>query len=485
MIEFKESIFIYPNKNKIGPIDLKINEGEVRLLVGKSGSGKTSIIRMANGIIDNLYEGEKSGKVFINNKNVSDMTVKELISTVSSVYQNPKTQFFTDNSTSELLFSLENLGYQKDDMELILNKVVEVLDIKHLLNRNVLELSGGEKQIVCLASAMMTNSNVIVLDEPTSNLDLVNIIKVKNVLKTLKKLNKTILISEHRLNYLKDIVDTVSIIENGKIYRNYTAEEFYNLSEKERKSLNLRSLSGIKKISTIKKEFISNKILEIKKLRYVVKKKEIINIESLKLYSGRIYFLIGKNGAGKSTFVKSLVGLLKTKDDEIFWRGNKISSKYRLRNSYLVFQNVNSQLFTASVREEIELNNEFKKIDNLLFDLNLLNKKDEHPQSLSGGEKQRVSIAAGIASNREILIADEPTSGMDYSNMMNVCKLLREYVKRDKVVLVISHDLEFISELADDILFMSNGKIKYHSGMHENKIEKIEKFLNQTSICPY
>ncbi|MCC9888938.1 ATP-binding cassette domain-containing protein, partial [Streptococcus agalactiae] len=107
--------------------------------------------------------------------NISDMTVRELISAVSSVYQNPKTQFFTDNSTSELLFPLENLGYRIDDMEKILNKVVEALDIEHLLNRNVLELSGGEKQILSLASTMMMNSDVIVLDEPTSNLDLTNI----------------------------------------------------------------------------------------------------------------------------------------------------------------------------------------------------------------------------------------------------------------------------------------------------------------------
>lgn len=182
--------------------------------------------------------------------------------------------------------------------------------------------------------------------------------------------------------------------------------------------------------------------------------------------------------SGKSTFVKSLVGLLKTKDDEVFWKEAKFSCKNRLRSSYLVFQNVNSQLFTSSVHEEIELNNEFKKTNDLLSNLYLLNKKDEHPQSLSGGEKQRVSIAAGIASGRKIFIADEPTSGMDYTNMMNVCNLLRDYANKDNVVLVISHDLEFISELADDILFMSNGKIKYHSDMHETNIEKIEKFLN-------
>lgn len=187
--------------------------------------------------------------------------------------------------------------------------------------------------------------------------------------------------------------------------------------------------------------------------------------------------MVGKNGAGKSTFVKSLAGLLKTKEDEVFWKNTKISSKDRLRSSYLVFQNVNSQLFTSSVHEEIELNNEFKKTDNLLFNLNLLNKKYEHPQSLSGGEKQRVSIAAGIASSRKIFIADEPTSGMDYTNMMNVCKLLRDYANRDNVVLVISHDLEFISELADEILFISNGKIKCHGDINENNIEKIASFL--------
>ncbi|MGX7109457.1 ABC transporter ATP-binding protein [Facklamia miroungae] len=479
MIEFKNSNFIYPNKNQIGPIDLTINEGEVHLLTGISGSGKTSIIRLVNGIIDNMFEGEKSGNILIKNKNVEEMTIKELVSLVSSVYQNPKSQFFTDNSTSELLFPLENIGYQIEKMEIILNNVMEVLDISHLLNRNVLELSGGEKQILCLASTMMINSDVIVLDEPTSNLDLKNILKVKEILKKLKSLNKTILISEHRLNYLNGIVDNVSIIKNGQIYKNYCAKDFYNLSEEERKLLYLRSLNEIKSIETCKKTQANNseKYLEINDLHYEVKKKEILNIKNLKLYSGKIYFLIGKNGAGKSTFARNLVGLQKAKEDNIYWLGKKISSKQRLKKSYLVFQDVNSQLFTSSVCEEIELNNEFDKTNKLLEDLNLSNKKDHHPQSLSGGEKQRVSLAAGIASNRRIFIADEPTSGMDYSNMMNVCKLLRDYANQDNIVLIISHDLEFISELADEILFMSNGRIIRNQLKSQNLMNEVGSFL--------
>lgn len=479
MIAFRNAGFQYPDGTRIGPIDLTLEPGEVHLLTGESGSGKTGITKMANGIVHYLFEGEKFGEVFIKGTPIKDLSLREFISGISSVYQNPKTQFFTDNTTSELVFPLENLGYRIHEMEEILTKVRDFFGIGSLLNRRISELSGGEKQILSIAGSLMTNPDVIVLDEPTGNLDLASIVKVREMLLKLKDLKKTILISEHRLHYLKDVVDRVSLVRHGQIFKTYEGRDFYQLSEEERKSLGLRNLRKVE-MTPLWKESRDNSFgdpLEIEKLFKRVGKKERVHVENVTLYGGRIYFLIGKNGAGKSTFAKNLVGLQKATEERIYWQGRRISPKERLKNAYLVFQDVNTQLFTSSVGEEIDLNNHFPQGDQWLSELNLSHKKEAHPQSLSGGEKQRVSLAAGIASNKKILIADEPTSGMDYGNMMNLCKLLKNYVKKGNILLVISHDLEFIGEVAEEVLFMKEGRIIGKKKRNPELIDEVDFFL--------
>lgn len=268
MIKLINAGFIYPDKTKIGPINLNVNKGEVYLLTGKSGSGKTSVTKMINGVIDNLFDGKRYGELLIDNKNIEEMTIKEVVLNVSSVYQNPKTQFFTDNTTSELVFTMENLGYKISDMDIRLNRVSNFFGVEKLLNRNVLELSGGEKQILCIASTLMNDSNIIVLDEPTSNLDLESILKIRQMILKLKQLNKTILISEHRLNYLKGLVDKVSFLEDGVITRSFTGQEFYSMTKVERKRLSLRSLDKYEFMGfinnnsrkTVEKRFYKNTI---------------------------------------------------------------------------------------------------------------------------------------------------------------------------------------------------------------------------------
>lgn len=477
MMEFRNAGFQYPDGTRIGPVDLILKTGEVHLLTGKSGSGKTGITKMANGIIDHLFEGEKYGEAFIHGKNIKDLPVRDLIDAVSSVYQNPKTQFFTDQTTSELLFPLENLGYGIDEMKDLLDRVSTFFGIEPLLNKNVAELSGGEKQIICIAGALMTDPDLIVLDEPTGNLDLASIVKVREMIWKMKRLKKTVLISDHRLNYLNGLADTVSLVQDGKIHMSYSGQDFFRLSEDERKALNLRCLDQVDAYAESTGTVLADRI-EIRNLTCKIKKREIIKIQDLCLHAGKIYFLIGRNGAGKSTFARCLSGLMKTKIDEVYLNGKKISSKERLKGSYLVFQDVNAQLFTSGVSEEIALNNPNVRIDELLQELNLSHKKDAHPQSLSGGEKQRVSLAAGIASEKKILIADEPTSGMDYSNMMNVCSLLRKHADRGHIVLVISHDIEFLSELADDIVFLSDGRIQKVVPKDRSMIPEVIRFLS-------
>jgi len=489
MIKFNEAGVVYPNKIIIGPINLCINKGEIHLVTGKSGSGKTSVTKMANGLIDNLSEAERYGDVLLKNKKIEELTVKELISNVTSVYQNPKTQFFTDNTTSELVFAMENLAYELSEMDIRLDKVSHFFGIERLLNRNVLELSGGEKQILCIANTLMTDAEIIVLDEPTSNLDIESISKIRQMIYKLKELNKTVLISEHRLNYLNGLVDSVSVMADGKIIRSFTGNEFYTMSETERKKLSLRTLDkpesarkffekNYSKSISKKSVFTFKNTVSIKSLSYSIKKKEIINIENLEISAGKVYFLIGKNGQGKSTFARVLSGLLKGKTDKVFINGKPAGAKERLKNSYLVFQDVNAQLFTSSVSEEITLNNKYDDVDSLLEVLKLSGKKERHPQALSGGEKQRVSVAAGIASNKMILIADEPTSGMDFENMESICNLLKSYADKGNIVLVISHDIELIGKAADEVLFMEKGKIIKCMKKQEGFTNQVWEFLS-------
>lgn len=476
MLTFDGAVFAYPDRTAIGPVNLNVKKGEVHLLCGPSGSGKTSITKLANGIIAHLFEGEKQGLVLLDGKNIAELTPRELISRVASVYQNPKTQFFTDNSTSELLLPAENLGLDRSELEARLERVSAFFSLAPLLDRNVLTLSGGEKQSLCLAAALMTEPDLIVLDEPTANLDMAGIARVRTMIAKLKSLNKSILISEHRLSYLNGLVDRVSVIGDGQIRQSFAGETFYHLPQAERKALGLRCLRRPEDYQA-PQSTASDNCLEIKHLNRPLKPGLSLQIHNLRLQGGRVCFLVGKNGAGKSSLARCLVGLSKAKQAEICLNGRKMKAKDRLKNAYLVFQNVNSQLFTASVKEEIELNNHYTQSADLLARLGMADKSETHPQALSGGQKQRVALAAGIASGKTILIADEPSSGMDYRNMQNVSALLRDYARQGHIVLVISHDLELINELADEVLFMAEGRILRQVSKSPATLREVSAFL--------
>lgn len=462
MIDFIDTEISYSNGTKIGPINLNIKAGEVHLFAGKSGSGKTSICKLVGGIVDNIDDIQRKGQVLIRGIDISKLSIKDLVSNIGFVYQNPKNQFFTDNSTTELVLATENLGYSKDESLNRLEKLTKYFDISNLLDRNVLELSGGEKQIICIVASLMANPDIVILDEPTSNLDINTIKKVRNILFKLKEMGKTILISEHRIYYLKGLVDRISLVNKGKIIKTYDASDFFKMDERKRVSLGLRTF---KEVSICKKSNTSVENptinLAIKNLKYSYKRGgNLLNIEKLNLYGGVVYFLLGENGQGKTTLGRILSGLVKQNEGKIEVDGKVVTCSDRLKLSYLVFQDVNTQLFTDSVKEEIKLNNDYESIDNLLNILNLYEKKDSHPQYLSGGEKQRTSIGAAIALNKRILIADEPTSGMDYENMINISKLLRKYAELGNIVLIISHDIEFINYLSDKIICLDCGMIK-------------------------
>ncbi|MDD7305196.1 MAG: ABC transporter ATP-binding protein [Peptoniphilaceae bacterium] len=452
MVEIKNLILNYGKERVLDNISVSIDNGECVLFTGKSGSGKSSLVNSINGLAQRYDNAKTRGEIIIDNRNINDMELYQISMIISTVFQNPKTYFFNVNTTLELLFYLENIRLSREEMDKRLKEMLEVFDIKELLNRDIFKLSGGEKQILCIASSYIAGSKIIVMDEPSSNLDKESIDVLKNMIAILKKKGVSIIVAEHRIYYLMDIIDHVYLIDDGKIKKEFSKDEFKKLSKRKLNDLDLRD----KDVTELKVSSLGDKgEFEIEKLCYKFQSKDrSLALNNLSFKLGKIYGIVGLNGRGKSTLLRSLIGVEKNSEEIVYFKGKKLSKKERLKNSSLVMQDVNHQLFTDQVINELSLgikNIDKEKAETILKDLGLFDIKEKHPMSLSGGEKQRVAIASVLCKDSTFIYFDEPTSGMDYSNMIKISDLIKKYKSNDKIIFIVSHDYEFLNEVADAI----------------------------------
>ena len=448
------SLFYEQDKKVLDDINLIVADGECVLLTGESGSGKSSIINSINGLAFEYENAKFSGNIKVDSKDLKGMELYEISLMISSVFQNPKTHFFNVDTTLELLFYLENIGLDRKEMESRMEDMLKLFPIKHLLGRSIFDLSGGEKQILCVAACYISGCKIIVLDEPSSNLDDTYIDILKEMLHILKNKGITLIIAEHRIYYLTDLADRIILVRKGELFKELTKDELLN-SEKQ---LGLRSAT--KTDLKVQRNSVGND-LTVKKLEYKFKDGFKLKIEDISFCFGNIYGITGRNGCGKSTFLRVMTGLEDKGNSEIVFKGNTLSKRERLKNSSLVMQDVNHQLFTDSVEEEMKLgikNPVRDKIDLILSGLGLTELKDRHPMSLSGGQKQRVAIASVLCKNSRFIFFDEPTSGMDYKNMIRISKLIKEMSTKDNIIFIVSHDVEFLNETADSILCLEEFK---------------------------
>ena len=448
------SLFYEQDKKVLDDINLIVADCECVLLTGESGSGKSSIINSINGLAFEYENAKFSGSIKVDNKDLKGMELYEISLMISSVFQNPKTHFFNVDTTLELLFYLENIGLDRKEMESRMEDMLKLFPIKHLLGRSIFDLSGGEKQILCVAACYISGCKLIVLDEPSSNLDDKYIDILKEMLQILKNKGITLIIAEHRIYYLTDLADRIILVRKGELFKELTKDELLN-SERQ---LGLRS--AIKTVLKVQNKSVGND-LNIKKLEYNFKDGSGLKIEDISFGLGNIYGITGKNGCGKSTFLRVMTGLDDKGKSEITFNGKILNKKDRLKNSSLVMQDVNHQLFTDSVEEEIKLGVKDLSqdgLDKVLFGLELTELKDRHPMSLSGGQKQRVAIASVLCKNSRFIFFDEPTSGMDYKNMIRIAKLIKEMSTKDNIIFIVSHDNEFLNETADSILCLEEFK---------------------------
>lgn len=464
MIEFEKVSFSYdatPEEKSLSNFSLTVNTGEFVLFTGPSGCGKTTLLRILNGLIPEFYSGDIEGKIRIDGQDIEARRIEDQAGKIGTVFQNPRAQFFNVDTTSELAFGSENLGLPEDEIIGRISKTVKDFHIEALMNRSIFELSGGEKQKIACASVNALQPGIVLLDEPSANLDYESTENLREMLLAWKNIGKTILIAEHRISYVWDLVDRVIILKNGFLKKELHRNEIASFTEADATQYGLRSIQRISPTNMVKKiaefEMCKEECICLKNFHYSYRKKqEIYSIPEMKIQIDKVTVIVGANGAGKTTFLESVCGIKKN-DGIIVMNGVPYTYKKRIGMIFMVMQDVNHQLFTESVLDEVLISQpeeDKKEAMEILSEVGLASLANRHPMSLSGGQKQRIAIACAIASKLPILLLDEPTSGLGCEQMLVIAGILNRLKKEGRTIITVTHDSEFIKHCCDNVIHM-------------------------------
>ena len=495
--------FKYPGKDEyaIKNINLTINSGEFICICGESGCGKTTLLRLLKPIL--APHGEMTGEILYKGENITAVSEIEQSKNIGFVMQNPDAQIVTDKVWHELAFGPENLGMSNVEIRTKVAEMASFFGVEELFYKKTAELSGGQKQLLNLASVMVMQPDVLILDEPTSQLD---VVAASNFIKNLKKINDelgtTIILTEHRLEEVMAYADKVVVMDDGRVI----AEDFpadigkaiYNHPMYDAMPVPVRVFSHIEPekptpltikegkhrieeyFKTHKKcdvnfncdDFIASE--EAVKLKDVYFKydrdlPDVIKGLNLKVFKGEIFTILGGNGTGKSTLTNIIGGILKAVRGRVYINGTSINDVENLYNGVIGVLPQNPQsLFTANnlYDELISLTDknfspeEKEKIVETVSKLCKIEKLlKSHPYDLSGGEQQRVALAMILIKNPEIIILDEPTKGMDAHFKKIFLNILKTLKASGKTIIIVSHDVEFSAIVSDRCALMFDGSI--------------------------
>lgn len=449
-IEFENVYFKYKKELPLilNDVSFKVEYGKITLLNGYSGSGKTTILSLVCGVIPNLVHGLIKGKIKVNDKSIKGKSISEITSKVGLVMQNVDEQIIQTYVCDELAFGCENINMDVDKIKENVSYFANLLELN--LSDKTKTLSGGQKQRLISGSILAMGHRIIVLDEPLANLDTKGAILLLNTLNKLKEQGYAILIVEHRLDIIKDYVDVIYYLNEGKVSNIDNIDYFL--------SLNTNKIIDI--INTKEEDVI----ISVNNLSYKIDNKLILDNISFNINKGQRLLILGENGAGKTTLIRLLCGIIKSKKNIKY----NLNTKKILSKIGFVFQNPNYQLFMPTVYEEVYFNCKDKKIaEDLLKSFRLYEYKDRHPQSLSLGQKRRLTVAMTLAKKPEVLILDEPTVGQDYESLVLMINYLNEYqYKNNTTFITITHDKRCANAFGSKVIWIKDSKI-YKEGKEE------------------
>lgn len=469
-------------------VDLSADAGSLTLVCGASGCGKSTLMKALTGLVPQMTPGELGGVVRINGRNLADVALTDVGHLCSSVFQNPRTQFFCDTVAEELAFCGENYGRERATLRQQSERAAKLMGISHLLERKLATLSGGQLQKVALACALASGAPVLLADEPTSNLDPAAISEVRAALKVLKEQGLTIVVVEHRLHFLRGLADQVLLMEGGRVTRRWNGAEFFSMGQAQRRSLGLRTLvdpgppetwvgqvqagrqeNQVRQVQAGRQEkqagcqenreaTPSQVRLSCRGLSFTYGASPVFEGLDADFPAGQITCIAGANGVGKTTLVRVLCGLAAPSSGSISLDGVPASRKTRRSACALVMQDTGRQLFSDTLAGELTIGASHasgQSGEQLLADFDLANLGERHPLSLSGGQKQRLVIAAARATGRPIVILDEPTSGVDARHLDSITATLRRIADEGAAVVVVTHDGEFAAACADRLITLT------------------------------
>ncbi|MEU6948568.1 ABC transporter ATP-binding protein [Streptomyces sp. NPDC046316] len=491
MIELKNVRWTYKGGDSavLDGLDLHIRRGETVVVCGPSGSGKSSALRLMNGLVPLFHDGTLQGEVRVDGEPITDLA--QVGRVTGTVLQQPRRQFFTGAVDTELAFALENFGTPPPRIAERVAEVVADFGLAELDGR-LRELSGGQQQRVACAAAVTHGPPVLLLDEPTSNLSPQGIADLTTILGHLRERGTTLVIAEHRLHYLRDIADRIVVLRDGRVRREWTRAEIPGLTEEMLRDEGLRSLDTPTRPrmpqacahgpsveagqnrprdvtpaatrhrargdhdaeATANGPYDPGSGVTLRGIRCTFLGRPVLDIAEAHLPGGAITAVTGANGAGKTTLARILAGLQRHAG-QVLHDGRPLSRSQRQRESVIVMQDVERQLFTDSVTAELRLGALPERADHaaaVLADLDLEAFGDRHPLSLSGGQQQRLVVATARLSGRRIVIFDEPSSGVDRRHLRSMTAAMRDVAAAGAVTVLISHDADLLDLAADQEL---------------------------------
>lgn len=485
MIQIENLTVRYNGKEPaIDDLSLTVQEGEFVLLTGPSGCGKSTLARCLMGLIPHSSEAEMSGRVQVDGLATGEHSVSELATHVGLVFQNPSTQLFALTVTEEVAFGPRNLGLPDEEVAERCAFALEATGIAHMSQRAIKTLSAGEQQRVAIAGVLAMRPNVLVLDEPTSNLDLRG---SRAVLQTLHRLcdeyGLTILIIEHRLSEAARFADRVLVMNHGQMVLDAAPEAVFNAKEFLSR-LGIRCPRQTAERSWPEREghrrvggpSTGKPVVELRGVEAGYGSSTVLTGVNFAISPGEFVALVGDNGSGKTTVAKTIAGLLKPRGGRVVW--DEGAKQLPLgRRVGLLFQNPLHQLFCDSVEEEIAFGprnfDAFsrQRLEAILEVTGLMDLRQRNPYALSVGQQQRTALASILSLQPALLILDEPTMGQDWGSLSRMMDFLCELNGHGQAILLITHDYQLVCRYAQRILVLRDGRISETAPIVQSPLE--------------